>query len=97
MWPRRTHILAPLTELTGKKAFVWGDAQKQAFKTMKALCAKDVMLVYPDHNKPFDVETDASDYQLGAVIKQNDKPVAYYSRKLNSAQRNYKILLIALR
>ena len=89
MWPRRTHTLAPLTELTGKKSFIWGEDQKKAFREMKAICAKDAMLAYPDHSKPFHIETDASDYQLGAVIKQDDRPIAYYSRKLNSAQRNY--------
>ena len=44
---------------------------------------------YPDWSKPFDIHTDASDYQLGAVISQNKKPIAFFSRKLNSAQRNY--------
>ena len=89
MWPRRTHVLAPLTELTGKRTFVWTPKHQQAFDRMKALVAADALLVFPDHSVPFDVETDASEYQLGSVIKQRGHPVAYYSRKLNSAQRNY--------
>jgi RNase H-like domain found in reverse transcriptase len=89
MWPHRSHSLAPLTELTGKKAFVWEDKHQQAFEQMKALITTDALLAYPNHNKPFDIETDASDYQLGAVIKQDNHPVAYYTRKLNSAQKNY--------
>jgi hypothetical protein len=89
MWPCRSETLAPLTDLTGKARFQWTDIHQQAFDAMKALISTDALLAYPDHNKPFDIETDASDYQLGAVIKQNNRPVAYYSRKLNPAQRNY--------
>ena len=90
MWPRRSHILAPLTDLLRTpKTFRCNDECTAAFQKMKALIASDALLAYPDHNKPFHIETDASDLQLGAIIKQDNRPVAYYTRKLNSAQKNY--------
>ena len=47
------------------------------------------MLGYPDFNAPFEIHTDASKLQLGAVIPQKGKPIAFYSRKINGAQQNY--------
>ena len=47
------------------------------------------MLAYPDFSKPFEIHTDASHYQLGSVISQDGKPIAFYSRKLNPAQTRY--------
>ena len=86
MWPRRSHILAPLTNLTGIGSFVWTSTHQQAFDAMKALMVEDVLLRYPDHNLPFHICTDSYDYQLGSVILQQDIPVAFYSRKLSISQ-----------
>ena len=46
---------------------------------------------YPDFNQPFQLHTDASKVQLGAVISQNNRPIAFYSRKLNPAQTRYTV------
>ena len=56
---------------------------------MKAIITTDAMNVYPDYYIPFHVYTDALDFQLGAAIIQNNKPLAYYSKKLTPAQKNY--------
>jgi hypothetical protein len=58
-------------------------------KSLKLRCG--VLLCYPDFNKPysFHLYTDASDHQLGAVIMQDRKPIAFYSQKLNTAQKRY--------
>ena len=45
--------------------------------------ATNCLLGFPDHNLPFQIETYASDFQLGSIIKQEGSPVAYYSQKLN--------------
>jgi hypothetical protein len=58
---------------------------------MKTLVNKEMLLAYPDFNQPFGSYTDASDLQLGAVISQNGKPIAFYPRKLTKAQKNYTV------
>ena len=55
----------------------------------KRVIAKETILAFPDFSKPFTIHTDASHYQLGGVISQDGKPIAFYSRKLNDAQTRY--------
>ena len=90
MWIRRSHILAPLNALTKKgNKWHWGETEQRAFDNIKRVMAKETLLHYPDFNKPFEIHTDASHYQIGAVITQDNKPVAFYTRKLRDGQHNY--------
>jgi hypothetical protein len=63
----------------------------QAFHKIKKVIGTEVLLCYPDVNKPvlFHLYTNASDYHLGAVIMQDKKPIVFYLRKLNTAQKRY--------
>ena len=90
MWIRRSETLAPLTALTSKEAkWKWTDVHQTAFDNMKKLVAREVLLSYPNFNDVFEIHTDASATQLGAVISQKGSPIAFYSRKLNPAQTRY--------
>ena len=60
-----------------------------AFKQMKALMATNCINRYADLNKPFQIYTDASNYQLGAAVVQDNRPIAYFNRKLTNAQQSY--------
>ena len=68
MWPHRSHILAPLTDKTGQKTFEWTEEINTASTKMKALLAMDALCAYPKHNDPFEIYTDASNIQSGAVL-----------------------------
>ena len=90
MWICRSEVLAPLSVLTSEKTpFKWTEQCDKAFQTMKRILSKEVLLTYPDFSLPFDIHTDASDVQIGAVISQNGHPIAFYTRKLNPAQSRY--------
>ncbi len=53
--------------------------------------ARNVLLAYPDYTQPFEVYADASSLQLGAVIVQNGRPIAFFSRKLLETQKKYSV------
>ena len=90
MWQKRSEILAPLTALTSKNVkYDWKDKHQKCFKRIKPVIGREVLLAYRDFNPPFEIHTDASKLQIGAFISQKVKPIAFYSRKMNSAQQNY--------
>ncbi len=90
MWPKRSETLAPLTELCASTVpHKWTEEHNKAFEKMKQIMSKEVLLVYPNFTKPFNIHTDASHTQLGAVISQEGKTIDFYSRKLAPAQTRY--------
>ena len=56
--------------------------QQDYFDKIKWIKANDTLLTYPDFNETFKMHTDASAFQLGAVIIQKVKPIAFYSINL---------------
>ena len=58
--------------------------------------ARDTLLTYPDFNQTFKIHTDASAFQLVAVIIQKGKTIAFYSRKLTYAQQRYTVTEIEI-
>ena len=77
-----------------KVKWKWNPEHQLAFEQMKALIAKETLLTYPNFSKEFEIHTYASKLQLGACISQQNKPVAFYSRKLQPAQTRYGIQLL---
>ena len=87
-------ITQPFTSLLRKNIpFKWEMRQQINFEKIKQLLLSEPILQYPDFNKEFILTTDASDEGIGAVLSQgkigNDLPIAYASRTLNKAERNY--------
>eukprot|EP00956_Cyclotella_meneghiniana_P036911 scaffold132370_cov43-Cyclotella_meneghiniana.AAC.1 len=73
----------------------WDEVHQIAFDNVKAAIAKDVALAYPD-SKEFEIYTDGSASQIGAVITQNNRPLAFWSRKLTKCRKKYSVTEIEL-
>ena len=90
-------IARPLHEMTRKEnKWSWGERQQKAFEELKERFTMELVLVTPNLDKEMRVEADASDFATGGVLlmKCEDekwRPVAYISKSLNEAERNYKI------
>lgn len=90
-------IAKPLTSLLKKDVrWNWSTAQQAAFEELKRRFTTAPILAMPDMSRQFIVECDASDFATGAVLSQVGMdglvhPVAFYSKSLNDAERNYEI------
>jgi hypothetical protein len=92
-----SRIAIPLTNLTRKDLeFHWGTPEQKAFQELKDAILREPILATADPTRPYEVETDASDWALGGQLGQRDQegrlhPVAFYSKKLNGPELNYPI------
>jgi hypothetical protein len=81
----------PLTDLTKKsRPWDWTGRCQDAFELLKQKLIEASLLRTPDERLPYEVVTDASDLGLGGMLLQKGHPVAFESRKLNSAELNYQ-------
>ncbi|KAF7762597.1 hypothetical protein Agabi119p4_9190 [Agaricus bisporus var. burnettii] len=90
-------IAQPLNELKSKKGekWYWNDEQQQAFEQIKQAITSEPVLALPKDTGQFRVEVDASNYGTGAVLSQEQEgkwhPIAFMSKTLSEAERNYEI------
>ena len=88
--PKFSQVSTPLRELLEKDIeWHWTESQEKSFTSLKTLATQSPVLSYFDVTKPVKISVDASSKGLGAVLMQNDKPVAYASRALSRSQQNY--------
>lgn len=98
-WYRRfvdnfARLAEPLIKLTRKKVrWSWRPEQGNAFEALKQALVSTPVLTCPDFSRPFILQTDVSKIGLGAVLMQEsdkgERVIAYASRTINNAERNY--------
>ena len=91
-------IAKPLNDRLKKAAiWAWGKPEEDAFEKLKRQICEEPVLIQPDQTKPFEVEIDASNFAIGAVLMQRDDkeilhPVAFFSRTLNPSPKELRCL-----
>ena len=90
-----SHTAKPLNKLKGKKDWKWEEKHQKGFKKLKENITSQLVLLLPRREGKFRVETDASGHAIGEVLFQEQdgkwKPIAFLSRTMQPAERNYEI------
>jgi hypothetical protein len=83
-------IATPLHAVTSvKQVFQWGGKQQKDFDTLKERISSAPVLSLPNLRQPFEIQTDASNYAMGAVLLQHGKPIFFHSETFNGVVINY--------
>jgi hypothetical protein len=84
-------ISTPMMDTVKKrhKAFHWIEEAKKSFNLLKRKITEQPILLLPDFSKTFQVKCDTSGFAIGAVLSQDNRPIAYFSEKLNEAKIKY--------
>lgn len=91
--PNFAKTAIPLVKLTRKGTpFVWDENCSYAFTNLKIILSSNTVLAFPNFTEPFEISTDASNEALGAVLSQNDKPIAFASKTLNQTESKYSTI-----
>ena len=89
-----SHTVKSLNKLKGKKEWNWTEGHQRVFEELKDKITSQPVLFLSKRYGKFRVETDALGYTIGGVLSQEQgkwKPIAFLSRMMQPAERNYKI------
>lgn len=92
--PNFATVVAPINNLLRKNSkFLWTDSCTAAFEKLKEFLVTAPVMNCPDFSRQFSIQTDASDYGLGAVLVQEysdgERAISYISRSLNKNERKF--------
>ena len=92
--PSFADVAQPLNQLCEKgQTFMWSTAAENAFQQLKVALTEAPVMAYPLPGIPFILDTDASNWAIGAVLSQaqqgEERVIAYFSKSLSKPERQY--------
>jgi hypothetical protein len=89
--PNFSGISTPMMDTMKKrhKSFHWTEEAEKSFNLPKKKITEQPILILLDFSKTFQVRCDANGFAIGVVLSQDDRPIAYFSEKLNEVKIKY--------